>query len=36
VPYVPCGQTFSPTSYQKDIAGVLHGFVIFWNVHRTA
>ncbi len=36
VPYVPLGQTFSPTSYRKDIAGVLHGFVIFWNVHRTA
>jgi len=36
VPYVPLGQTFAPTAYQKDIAGVLHGFVIFWNVQRTA
>ncbi len=34
VPYVPLGQTFSPTSYQNDISGILNGFVIFWNVKR--
>ena len=35
VPYVPLGQNFYMTSYQKDISGVLDGFVIFWNVKRT-
>jgi peptide/nickel transport system substrate-binding protein len=35
VPYVPLGQTFSPTSYRKEISGILNGFVIFWNVQRT-
>ncbi|HUB49639.1 MAG TPA: ABC transporter substrate-binding protein [Acetobacteraceae bacterium] len=35
LPYVPLGQTFSPTCYAKDISGVLNGFVIFWNVQKT-
>ena len=35
VPYIPLGQNFYETSYQKDITGVLNGFVIFWNVKRT-
>ena len=35
LPYVPLGQTFAPTSYAKDISGVLNGFVIFWNVRKT-
>ena len=34
VPYVPLGQNFYETSYQKYITGVLNGFVIFWNVKR--
>ena len=32
VPYVPLGQNFYDTAYRKTITGVLHGFVIFWNV----
>lgn len=35
VPYIPTGQNVYETSYQKDITGVLNGFVIFWNVRRT-
>ena len=35
VPYIPLGQYTYVTSYQKDISGVLDGFVIFWNVKRT-
>jgi peptide/nickel transport system substrate-binding protein len=35
VPYIPTGQNVYETSYQKDITGVLNGFVIFWNVKRT-
>jgi len=35
VPYVPLGQTFAPTSYAKNISGVLNGFAIFWNVQKT-
>jgi peptide/nickel transport system substrate-binding protein len=34
VPYVPLGQNFYATSYQKNITGILNGFVIFWNVKR--
>ena len=29
------GRISTCTSYQKDISGVLDGFVIFWNVKRT-
>ena len=35
VPYVPLGQTFAPTAFNKDISGVLNGFVIFWNAKKT-
>ncbi|MDE2006691.1 MAG: ABC transporter substrate-binding protein [Rhodospirillales bacterium] len=35
VPYLPLGQAFAPTAYRKDIAGILNGFVIFWNARRT-
>ncbi len=34
LPYVPLGQTFSPTCFAQDISGVLNGFVIFWNVKK--
>ena len=34
VPYIPLGQNFYKTSYQKDITGILNGFVIFWNVQK--
>jgi peptide/nickel transport system substrate-binding protein len=34
VPYVPLGQTFSPTSFNNSITGMLNGFVIFWNVKK--
>lgn len=34
VPYIPLGQCFRNTSYQKNITGVLNGFAIFWNVRR--
>ncbi|HVC61073.1 MAG TPA: ABC transporter substrate-binding protein [Acetobacteraceae bacterium] len=34
LPYVPLGQTFSPTCFANDISGVLNGFVIFWNVKK--
>jgi peptide/nickel transport system substrate-binding protein len=34
VPYVPLGQYFYATSYRKNLAGVLPGFPVFWNIHR--
>ncbi|HUZ62570.1 MAG TPA: ABC transporter substrate-binding protein [Acetobacteraceae bacterium] len=34
VPYIPLGQTFTPTAYKKQLQGVLNGFVLFWNVKR--
>jgi len=34
VPYVPLGQVFGATAHQKDITGILDGFVMFWNVRR--
>jgi peptide/nickel transport system substrate-binding protein len=34
VPYIPLGQIFFTTAYRDTIAGVLDGFVIFWNVRR--
>ena len=34
LPYVPLGQYFSPTAYRKDVADILDGFVIFWNVRK--
>jgi peptide/nickel transport system substrate-binding protein len=35
VPYVPLGQYFMPTSYQKNLTGVLAGNPVFWNVRRS-
>jgi peptide/nickel transport system substrate-binding protein len=34
VPYIPLGQSISPTAYRKDIVGVLNGQPTFWNVKR--
>jgi peptide/nickel transport system substrate-binding protein len=36
VPYVPLGQSFGATCFRNDITGVPNGFVMFWNVRRTA
>ena len=35
VPYIPLGQYFQATAYRKNIAGILNGFVKFWNVRKT-
>ena len=32
VPYVPLGQFYPSTAYRSDLAGILNGFVLFWNV----
>ena len=34
VPYIPMGQYLQPTAYRSDLAGVLQGFALFWNVRR--
>ncbi len=34
VPYLPLGQYFQATAYRSDLAGVLNGFALFWNVRR--
>jgi peptide/nickel transport system substrate-binding protein len=34
LPYIPLGQYFSPTAYRKDVADILDGFVLFWNVRK--
>jgi peptide/nickel transport system substrate-binding protein len=34
VPYVPLGVHYSPSAYRADIAGVLTGFPMFWNLRR--
>ncbi len=34
VPYIPLGQTLSPTAYRSDLSGVLDGLPLFWNVKR--
>ncbi len=34
VPYIPLGQTLSPTAYRADLNGVLDGLPLFWNVKR--
>jgi peptide/nickel transport system substrate-binding protein len=34
VPYIPTGQSFSPTAYRKDITHILTGYALFWNVRR--
>jgi peptide/nickel transport system substrate-binding protein len=35
LPYLPLGQYLQATAYAKDLAGVLNGFALFWNVRRT-
>jgi peptide/nickel transport system substrate-binding protein len=34
VPYLPLGTTFPLTAYRSDLAGVMDGQRVFWNVHR--
>ena len=34
VPYIPLGQSISPTAFRSDISGVLNGQPVFWNVRR--
>ena len=35
VPYVPLGVFYQPTAYKKELAGVMKGLPLFWNVRRT-
>jgi peptide/nickel transport system substrate-binding protein len=35
VPYVPMGLNLQSTAYRSNLAGVLNGFVLFWNVRKT-
>ena len=34
VPYIPLGFFYNPSGYRADLAGILHGFPIFWNMRR--
>ncbi len=34
VPYIPLGQSISPTAFRSDITGVLNGQPVFWNIRR--
>jgi peptide/nickel transport system substrate-binding protein len=34
VPYIPLGQIAQPTAYRANLAGVMPGFAVFWNVKR--
>jgi peptide/nickel transport system substrate-binding protein len=34
LPYLPLGTTFAPTAYRSDLAGVMDGQPLFWNVRR--
>ena len=34
VPYVPLGQYFYTTAYQRGVSGVLPGVPVFWNVRK--
>jgi len=34
VPYLPMGQYFSRTACRGDIAGIIPGQFVFWNVRR--
>ena len=36
VPYWSLGSSLQPTAFRQNITGVPEGFVIFWNVRRTA
>ena len=35
LPYIPLGQFFQPTAWRRNIAGVLKGPTLFWNIRRT-
>ena len=35
VPYIPLGQTRSPTAYRRELKGVLTGLPLFWNITRS-
>ena len=35
IPYVPVGQYFFATAFQKNISGILDGPPLFWNVTKT-
>ncbi len=34
VPYIPLGQTITTTAYRSDLAGMLDGLPLFWNLKR--
>ena len=34
VPYIPLGQTITPTAHRSDLSGVLDGLPLFWNIKR--
>jgi peptide/nickel transport system substrate-binding protein len=34
VPYIPLGQTITPTAYRSDLSGMLDGLPLFWNIRR--
>jgi peptide/nickel transport system substrate-binding protein len=34
VPYIPIGQSLSPTAYRNDLTGIMAGYAMFWNVSR--
>jgi peptide/nickel transport system substrate-binding protein len=34
VPYIPLGQSLTPTACRADLKGMLQGLPIFWNVER--
>ena len=34
VPYFPMGFFYNTSVYRADLAGILHGFPIFWNMRR--
>ncbi len=34
VPYIPLGQTISPTAYRGNLSGMLEGLPLFWNLKR--
>ena len=34
VPYLPIGEYFQPTAYNKSLTGIVHGAPIFWGVQR--
>jgi peptide/nickel transport system substrate-binding protein len=33
-PFIPVGQYFSKTAYNRSIKGIARGTFVFWNVHR--